>query len=96
MFVLSYYVYKNLKNIEYFDGNCFYPVSPDISIPVSNAYIEDDDTGIIVFTSNNVSNIDFYNKTQLGNGIIDQLNGFLKDPFDDNAYLDKVNCRISY
>jgi hypothetical protein len=93
--VLCYYVYKSLKNREYFDGNCFYPVSPDISIPVSDAYI-DNDSGNITFTTNNVPNINFYNKTQLSNGVIDQLNGFLKDPFEDNAYLDKVNYKILY
>ena len=61
--------------------------------------IETDDAGNTSVEFNPVESVtitDFYNKSQLKDKINDQLNLFLKDPFDDNPFLNKDDCKISY
>lgn len=99
LFVLCYYIYKYWKNRESFDNNCFHTFSPEIHIPLTDAFIETNESGNTSVVFNPVESVtitDFYNKSQLKDKINDQLNLFLKDPFDDNPFLNKDDCKISY
>ena len=95
-----------MYNVEPFDNNCFLPLYDNtymsaIDITKLNSFdsektfeydysdykddINEIETNIL---NNSINDLSF--------GVISNLDEFLKDPFDDNSYLDKNNCVLYY
>lgn len=96
--VIIIYIYKQWNSIEPFENTCIYPLNSIIHIPISNAKIGENGSIIISDNDGNNKFIDiignvFEKKGQLKDGVIEQLNSFLKDPFDNNEFLNKKNCK---